>query len=99
MSACRGQRNNCWPSTNAQVCSRGWTGIKNGELLRRAVSEFDLFITSDQGIRYQQNLVSVGIAILQLSTNDIHRIRAGTAAIRSAIAAIRKDEFHELMIP
>jgi hypothetical protein len=81
------------------VQRRGWTGIKNGELLRRAVSEFDLFITSDQGIRYQQNLVSVGIAILQLSTNDIHRIRAGTAAIRSAIAAIRKDEFHELMIP
>jgi hypothetical protein len=80
------------------VQRHGWTGVKNGELLRRAAGEFDLFITSDQGIRYQQNLVGVGIAILQLSTNDIRRIRAGTAAIRSAIAAIRKDEFQELTI-
>ena len=53
--------------TNVQ--GRGWTGIKNGELLRLAAGEFDLFITSDQGIRYQQNLASFGIAILQLSTN------------------------------
>ena len=30
---------------------RGWGGIKNGELLRLAEGEFDLFITSDQGIQ------------------------------------------------
>ncbi len=34
---------------------RGWGGIKNGELLKRAEDEFDLFVTSDQNIRYQQN--------------------------------------------
>jgi hypothetical protein len=32
---------------------RGWGGVKNGDLLCLAESEFDLFITSDQGIRYQ----------------------------------------------
>ena len=38
------------------VQAQGWSGIRNSELLRRAEAEFDLFITSDQSIRYQQNL-------------------------------------------
>jgi len=59
---------------------RGWGGIKNGELIRRAEQEFDLFITSDQDIRYQQNLTRRRIAVLELSTNDLRRIqRAQTA--------------------
>ena len=49
---------------------RGWGGIKNGDLLRPAEGEFELFITSDQNIRYQQNLAGRQIAILELSTND-----------------------------
>jgi hypothetical protein len=83
--------------TNVQ--RRGWTGIKNGELLRLAVAEFDLFITSDQGIRYQQNLQPASIAILELSTNDLRRIRAAAVAIGTAIAAVRKGEFQDLKIP
>jgi len=39
------------------VQKRGWTGTKNGALLALAASEFDLFITSDQNMRYQQNLM------------------------------------------
>ena len=81
------------------VQRRGWTGIKNGDLLRLAGSEFDLFITSDQGIRYQQNLVNLGIAVLQLSTNDLRRIRAAASAIQSAIAAAHEHKFQELTIP
>jgi len=38
--------------TTAQ--QRGWGGIKNGDLLTVAQTQFDLFITSDQNIRYQQ---------------------------------------------
>ena len=34
----------------------GWAGVKNGELLRRAESEFDVFLTADRNLRYQQNL-------------------------------------------
>jgi len=39
------------------VQDEGWGGIKNGELLQLAEREFELFITSDQNIRYQQNLI------------------------------------------
>jgi len=45
--------------------ARGWAGIKNGELLRLAETDFDLFITSDQNIRYQQNLAARKIAVRQ----------------------------------
>jgi hypothetical protein len=47
------------------VQDKGWGGIKNGELLQRAETDFDLFITSDQNIRYQQNLIGRRIAILE----------------------------------
>jgi predicted nuclease of predicted toxin-antitoxin system len=78
---------------------RGWAGLTNGELLRRAKGEFDLFITSDQNIRYQQNLGGLQISILQLSTNDLRRIQAAAAAIQKAVASIQRGEFKKLNIP
>jgi predicted nuclease of predicted toxin-antitoxin system len=77
----------------------GWGGIKNGDLLRRAEGEFDLFITSDQNIRYQQNLAGRQIAILELSTNDLRRILAAQALILSAIETMQPREFRRLEIP
>ena len=77
---------------------RGWGGIKNGDLLRLAEGEFDLFITSDQNIRYQQNLANRSIAILELSTNKLRRIQAAAAQIQSVITAILPSEFRQLSI-
>lgn len=77
----------------------GWGGIKNGELLRRAEEQFDLFITSDQNIRYQQNLAGRRIPILELSTNDYRRILAAASLIQSTIAGIQPGEFRQLEIP
>jgi hypothetical protein len=78
---------------------KGWGGIKNGELLQRAENEFDLFITSDQNIRYQQNLSGRRIAILELSTNDIGRIQSARVLIEETIATIGSDEFRQLTLP
>jgi hypothetical protein len=78
---------------------RGWGGIKNGDLLRLAEGEFDLFITSDQSIRYQQNLADRQIAIPELSTNDFRRIQAAQALIHSAIETIQPRDFRRLEIP
>jgi hypothetical protein len=77
---------------------RGWGAVKNGDLLRLAEREFDLFITSDQGIRYQQNLSGRQIAILELSTNDLRRILADAAALQAAVAMMRPGEFRSLPI-
>ena len=78
---------------------RGWGGIKNGELLRLAEEEFDVFITTDQNIQYQQNLAGHRIAILQLSTNKLRPLLAAATRIHSAVATIRPGDFHELHIP
>ena len=54
------------------VPERGWSGTANGELLRRAAEEFDVFLTMDHGLEYQQNLAEVGLSIVLLSapSND-----------------------------
>src|SRR5450759_1048391 len=78
---------------------RGWRGIKNGDLMARAEAEFDLFITSDQSIRYQQNLAGLRIAVLELSTNDIGRIQAAASLSEGALAGIQPSEFKQLSIP
>lgn len=78
---------------------RGWGAIKNGDLLELAERDFDLFITSDQNIHYQQNLAGRRIAILELSTNDYRRIQAAAGLIQNAIATIKSKEFRHLDIP
>jgi predicted nuclease of predicted toxin-antitoxin system len=81
------------------VQAQGWNGIRNGELLRRAETDFDLFITSDQNIRYQQNLTGQRIAILELSTNDLRRIQASGKLIKQAADKIQPAELQRLEIP
>lgn len=71
------------------VQAQGWSGVRNSELLSRAEADFDLFITSDQNIQYQQNLVGQRIAILELSTNDLRRIRGAAALIEEAVDSIQ----------
>jgi hypothetical protein len=51
------------------VQSCGWRGILNGELLRIADESFDVFILADKNLRYQQNMDSRRIAIIELPTN------------------------------
>ncbi len=82
--------------TTAQ--KQGWGGLKNGDLLSQAEGKFDLFITSDQNMRYQQNLAGRRIPILELSTNDLHRIEAAAALIQSAVANIQPGQFVKLEI-
>ena len=81
------------------VPAQGWSGIRNGELLQKAEGEFDLFITSDQNIRYQQNLAGRLIAILELSTNDLRRIQMAGTLIVEATEKIQPAEFRHLDIP
>jgi len=42
----------------------GWSGVKNGDLLALAASEFDVLLTMDQNLEFQQNLTALPIAVL-----------------------------------
>ena len=78
---------------------RGWGGATNGELIRRAEEEFDPFVTPDQNIRYRQNLARKRVAILELSTNDLRRIKSAAAVSCAAVDEIAAGEFRSLVIP
>ena len=53
------------------VQEMGWAGVRNGELLRRAEEHFDVFVTADQNLRYQQNLSGRKLAILVLPSKQV----------------------------
>ena len=47
------------------VSQQKWTGLKNGELLRQAKDAgFEVFVTADQNLQYQQNLANSGLGIV-----------------------------------
>ena len=55
------------------VHDRSWSGLKNGELLRLAESDYDVFVTADQNLQYQQNLggFEIGVVVLRGQTNRL----------------------------
>ena len=55
------------------VEERGWKGKKNGELLRLAQFEFDVFVTMDRSIEHQQNLGQIQMSIILLSAKTNRR--------------------------
>ena len=70
--------------------------MKNGELLKRAEGVFDVFLTADQQLKYQQNLKGRKLAILVLSTNRWPKVKARTPEIIAAIQALRPGDYTEL---
>ena len=54
-----------------------WTTIKNGELLARAAQHFDVFVTVDQNLAFQQNLTALPIAtiVLRAKTTRLSDLR------------------------
>jgi len=73
---------------------QGWSGLKNGALLSAAEEAgFDLFITADQELGYQQNLTGRKIAILVLSTNNWSLVKANMPEITTAINAAKSGSF------
>lgn len=53
------------------VVEVGWKGIKNGDLLKRAVPDFDVFISVDRNIAFQQNLSNLPIPTIVIHSKSI----------------------------
>ena len=74
----------------------GWSSLANGDLLREAEVQFDLLITTDQYLRYQQNLSGRRLAILVLPTTSWPEIREHEAEIVAAVNSLKAGEYREL---
>lgn len=77
----------------------GWSNFKNGELIEAAEQHgYELLITTDQALRYQQNLAARQIAILVLTSTDWRRIQKRTETINRAIDSIPAGGYVEVPI-
>jgi predicted nuclease of predicted toxin-antitoxin system len=75
-----------------------WGELKNGALLQAAELQFDAFVTSDQNLRYQQNVAGRKLAVLILPTNDWPTIRRCVDKIVLQVAALNPCDFVEMIL-
>jgi hypothetical protein len=74
--------------------------LENGDLLREAEAiGFDLMVTSDQNIRYQQNLTGRRLALLVLGSNIWPLVRDYAAAIAAAVDAAAPGSYTFIEMP
>jgi hypothetical protein len=79
---------------------QGWSTLVNGELLRRAEeSGFDLLLTTDKNLPYQQNLTERKIAIVALGRNRWRLVKARLADIVAAVNAATPGSYTLVEIP
>ena len=79
---------------------RGWSKLRNGELLDAAEREgFEIFLTTDTQLKFQQNLKSRQIAVVVLSTPSWPRIQHATAPVVGAVDAASPGSYTEIEIP
>ena len=73
------------------VAEMGWAGVKNGELLRRAAGQFDVLLTVDRNLEYQQNFpdLSLAVIIVHALSNDIKVLRPLMPAVLAEIRRAR----------
>lgn len=81
------------------VQDMGWTGVKNGELLRRAEALFDIFVTADQNLRHQQNLSGRKLAIVVIPTNQVRAVVGLLPAIEDGLMKAQPGTFLEIPLP
>lgn len=69
------------------VQEEGWAGFENGNLLRRASGSFDVLLTADQRLRYQQNVArfEIGVVIIETVDTTLGNLRRFLPEIHAAI--------------
>ncbi|HEV7902697.1 MAG TPA: DUF5615 family PIN-like protein [Pyrinomonadaceae bacterium] len=88
------------PKLNIQtVQEMGWSGLKNGALLAAAEGQFDVFVTTDKNLRYQQNLQGRKLAVLLLPSNQVPIVERLIADIEANLMTIQAGDFIALPLP
>ena len=82
--------------TVTTVQEQGLAGTVNGALLARLDGAFDVFITADKNLRYQQNLSGRELAILELPTNRLPLLRPLFPRIASAVDGMTRSAYVRL---
>jgi hypothetical protein len=77
------------------VTERGWSGVKNGKLLTLAEAEFEVFLTVDQNLKYQQNLEAfdIGVILLVARNNRLRTLMPLMPEVRAVLENIGAGDF------
>jgi hypothetical protein len=86
--------------TITEARARGWGELENGALLEAAEKAgFEVFVTADKNIGYQQNLSGRQISIVVLGKGRWSLIKPHVAAVVAAVDAAKPGSFFEVEIP
>lgn len=82
------------------VQRRGWNGLKNGRLLALAATDFDVLLSADQGIEYQQNptMLPMSVLVIVAKSNRMQDILPGLPDIQAALASLPPRTLHRVVI-
>jgi hypothetical protein len=83
------------------VQEEGWGAYKNGDLLRRAQGHFDVLLTADRRMQYQQKLTAYGIGIVVIVTPrlQLQVLERALEPMRQAINSVAHGEVVHVTIP
>lgn len=72
------------------VQEEGWSSVQNGELLRRASEMFDVLVTADKNLQYQQNIpqFDIGVVVVAAADTRLPQLQAMIPQLRIAIASV-----------
>ena len=93
-------RNYIRDHTVVTAFERGWSKLENGELLSAAEADgFDVLITTDQNLQYQQNLSSRRIAVVVILTTNWPRIERNVSLVVDALNGLSEGGYREIGFP
>jgi hypothetical protein len=78
------------------VQREGWAGIENGDLLNLVDGHFDVMVPADKNLRYQQNLASRRIALVELPSNRWPVLERMATQIADAVNNARPGKYTSL---
>jgi hypothetical protein len=81
------------------VPERGWGGVKNGRLMALIDGNYDVFVTADKNLRYQQNLDGREISIIEVPFNDSAKLLPLAPEILRAIDQSLPGSYIEIVPP
>ena len=82
------------------VQEENWTSFANGELLGRAQNEFDVLLTADRRLQFQQNLgrFNIGVVVILTVSLQYRHILQSIETIRTALADIKPGELLHVQV-
>ena len=82
------------------VTEEGWSGKKNGDLLRLAENNFHVFITVDQNLSYQQNIFKFRIAVILLTAkdNDLDTLKPFMPKVRQILETLSEGRIFKIKL-